>query len=30
VPRYYRVATLAQAVMPSIVARVGGRVGKPA
>ena len=30
VPRYYRVATLAQAIVPSIVARVGGRMKKPA
>jgi len=31
VPRYYRVATLAQAILPGLVARVGRRMGgKPA
>jgi short-subunit dehydrogenase len=30
VPRYYRVATLAQAVLPGIVARVGSKIRKPA
>ena len=30
VPRYYRVATLAQAITPSIVARLGSRIKKPA
>jgi NAD(P)-dependent dehydrogenase (short-subunit alcohol dehydrogenase family) len=30
VPRYYRVATLAQALTPGIIARVGARMGKPA
>jgi NAD(P)-dependent dehydrogenase (short-subunit alcohol dehydrogenase family) len=30
VPAYYRVATLAQALTPSVVARVGGRMSKPA
>ena len=30
VPAYYRVATLAQALTPGIVARVGGRMSKPA
>lgn len=30
VPGYYRVATLAQALTPAIVARVGGRMRKPA
>jgi short-subunit dehydrogenase len=30
VPRYYRVATLAQAVVPGIVARVGSKIKKPA
>lgn len=30
VPHYYRVATLAQAVVPGIVARLGGRIKKPA
>ena len=30
VPRYYRVGTLAQAIVPGIVARIGGRMEKPA
>ena len=30
VPRYYRVATLAQAAFPGLVARVGRSIGKPA
>lgn len=30
VPRYYRVATLAQAITPSIVARLGSKIRKPA
>ena len=30
VPGYYRLATLAQALTPGIVARVGGRIKKPA
>ena len=30
VPHYYRLATLAQAIVPGIVARVGGRMQKPA
>ena len=30
VPRYYRLATLAQAVVPGLVARVGGSLSKPA
>ena len=30
VPRYYRIGTLAQAIVPGIVALVGGRMNKPA
>jgi short-subunit dehydrogenase len=30
VPRYYRLATLAQAVVPGLVARLGGSLSKPA
>jgi short-subunit dehydrogenase len=30
VPGYYRLATLAQALTPGIVAKVGGRIKKPA
>jgi len=30
VPRYYRLATLAQAVVPGLVARLGRSLSKPA